>query len=88
MRGLQVSDQTFVRNAEQIWGVQKMDAIELRNVSHCPLSMCKAALKYAMEHNGDDYMAIAYLKAKTLAVKTSCSFDDRVQLFMRGSKNG
>lgn len=65
-----------------------MDAIELRNVSHCPLSMCKAALKYATEHNGNDYMAIAYLKAKTLAVKTNCSFDDRVQLFMRGVENG
>ena len=45
--------------------------------------MCKDALKYAAEHNGDDYMAIAYLKAKTLAVKTNCSFDERVRRFMQ-----
>jgi hypothetical protein len=65
-----------------------MDAIELRNISHCPLLMCKAALKYATEHNDNDYMAIAYLKAKTFAVKTNCSFDERVQLFMRGVESG
>lgn len=63
-----------------------MDAIELRNISHCPLVMCKAALKYAEEHNGDDYMAIAYLKAKVFAVKTNCSFDERVQRFLKGEK--
>jgi translation elongation factor EF-Ts len=60
-----------------------MDAIELRNVSHCPLAMCKKAIEYAEEHNGDDYMAIAYLKAKTLAVATpGLSFDERVRRFM------
>lgn len=60
-----------------------MDAIELRNTSGCSLRMCKAALQYASEHGGDDLMAIAYLKAKTLSVKTNCSFNERVQRFMK-----
>ena len=64
-----------------------LDAIELRNISHCPLAMCKKALEYTQEHNGDDYMAIAYLKAKTLAVATPrLSFDERVQRFMNENK--
>ena len=65
-----------------------MNAIELRNISNCPLSMCAAAVKYAEEHNGGDDIAIAYLKAKTLAVKTHCSFDERVQRFARRAENG
>ena len=64
-----------------------MDAIELRDISGCPLSMCKDALRYARVHGGGDHMAIAYLKAKTLAVKTHCSFDERVQRFVRRSED-
>lgn len=60
-----------------------LDPIDLRNISHCSLSLCKKAIAYAIEHNGNDYMAIAYLKAKNFAVKTTCSFDERVQMFMK-----
>ena len=67
--------------------VRMIDAVELKNISHCPLAMCKKALEYAQEHNGDDYMAIAYLKAKTLAVATpNLSFDERVLRFMGEKK--
>lgn len=62
-----------------------LDVFELRNVSHCSLSQCKKAIAYATTHGGDDYMAIAYLKAINLAVKTNCTFDERVQMFMRKS---
>ena len=64
-----------------------LEPIELRNLSHCPLAMCKKALEYAKELDGDDYMAIAYLKAKTLAVATpGLSFDERVLRFMGDNK--
>ena len=66
----------------------KVNAIELRNISNCPLQMCKAAIEYAIEHNGGETMALAYLKAKTIAVKTHCSFDERVQRFLDGDRNG
>lgn len=55
---------------------------ELRDVTGCSLSMCRDAWIYAEEHNGDQQMAIAYCKAKTLALYTSCNFDDRVKRFM------
>ena len=58
-----------------------LDPIELRNTSHCPLSLCKKAVAYTIEHDGDDLMAIAYLRAKCLAVHTKCSFDERVLMF-------
>lgn len=59
-----------------------MTAVELKNLSGCSLAMCKKALEYATAHDGDDRMVIAYLKAKTLAVKTMCDFDTRVRRFM------
>lgn len=59
-----------------------MTAIELKNLSGCSLAMCKKALEYAVAHNGDDRVVIAYLKAKTIAVKTTCDFDERVRRFM------
>ena len=62
-----------------------MDAIELRNLSGCSLSLCKRALAYTVERGGDNDMAIAYLKAKSLAVKTTCDFDERVRRFMNDS---
>lgn len=60
-----------------------MDALELRAATGCELVMCKDALRYAESHGGGKEMATAYLKAKTFAVKTSCSFDARVQRFMQ-----
>ena len=56
---------------------------ELRDITGCDLRTCRAAWLYAEEHQGDIQMAIAYCKAKTLAVYTSCSFDDRVKRFMQ-----
>ena len=60
------------------------EILALREKTGCCVKMCKAALDYAAEHNGGEDMAIAYCKAKTLAVYTSCSFDERVQRFMEG----
>jgi translation elongation factor EF-Ts len=60
-----------------------LDPIKLRDLTGCGLSLCRQAMAYAVEHSGDDRMAIAYLKAKCFAVKTTCSFDERVQMFMK-----
>lgn len=65
-----------------------MNATELRNITNCPLSMCAEAVEYAEKHNGGYDIAIAYLLAKTLAVKTNCSFDERVQRFIRRKEDG
>lgn len=59
-----------------------LNPMELRNQTGCSLFLCKKAIDYAIEHNGNDSMAIAFLKAKSFAVKTDCSFDDRVMYFM------
>ena len=46
---------------------------------------CARAYDYA---NGDHDIAIAYLKAKTLAVATpGLSFDERVQRFLEGKED-
>ena len=59
-------------------------AMELRNETGCPLKACKDALIYS---NGDKDLAIAYLKAKYLAVHFSGSFDEKVQGFLRSDNN-
>ena len=59
-----------------------MNPTELRNHTGCSLLMCKQAVDYAIAHGGDDNMAVAYLKAKSFALKTDCDFDDRVKYFM------
>ena len=55
---------------------------ELRDRTGCGLKLCRDAWLYAEEHGGDMQMAIAYCKAKTLAVYTNCSFDERVKRFL------
>ena len=62
----------------------KARAIYLRDKYNCPIKLCLEAVQYAKEHNGDETMELAYLKAKSFAVKTTCSFDDRVRRFMKG----
>lgn len=53
---------------------------ELREKTGCGLLDCKKALDYA---KGNENIAIAYIKAKTLAVATpKLTFDERVKLFM------
>lgn len=59
-----------------------MNPIELRNQTGCSLCLCKQAIDYAVEHNGNDSMAVAFLKAKSFALKTDCDFDERVRYFM------
>jgi hypothetical protein len=54
----------------------------LRDKTGCSLRMCRDAWLYAEERQGDEDMALAYCKAKTLAVQTHCPFDERVQRFM------
>ncbi|MBQ8805994.1 MAG: hypothetical protein IJZ68_05875 [Bacteroidaceae bacterium] len=54
----------------------------LRNKTGCSLAMCKEAIEYADAHDGGEEMAIAYCKAKSFAVKTTCTFDERVRKFM------
>lgn len=53
---------------------------ELREKSGCGLTLCKQAIDYA---KGDEKVALAYLKAKTLAVATpKITFNERVKLFI------
>lgn len=60
----------------------KEQILNLSKETGCSISMCKEAVEYANKHKGSTNMAVAYLKAKTLAVKTHCSFDERVKRFM------
>lgn len=55
---------------------------ELRDRTGCSLKTCKEAWEYAEKRNGGLQMAMAYCKAKSLAVKTQCSFDERVNRFL------
>lgn len=57
---------------------------ELRDRTGCSLKTCKEAWEYADEHNSGLQMAIAYCKAKSLAVNTKCGFDERVNRFLEG----
>jgi hypothetical protein len=53
----------------------------------CGLILASAAFKYAYERNIPDYrLMVAYVKAKTLAVKTYCTFDERVEAFYEVEK--
>ena len=57
------------------------EVLELREKTGCSLSLCKEAIEYCK--NKEDVVPIGYLKAKTLAVYTKMSFEDRVKLFSR-----
>jgi hypothetical protein len=59
-----------------------IDSIKRLNYITCAgMGMCKKALEYS---NGDHETAIAYIKAKTLAVSTpKLTFDERVQYFKK-----
>ncbi len=61
------------------------EVLELSKETGCSISMCKDAYKYAQSYADGRDMAVAYLKAKTLAVKTHCSFHDRVLRFMEAT---
>lgn len=63
----------------------KKQVINLSKETGCSISMCKEALEYANNNGGGHEMSVAYLKAKTLAVKTHCSFDERVLRFMEAT---
>lgn len=54
---------------------------KLRQETGCGLIDCKKAINYS---NNNYLLAVAYLKAKTLAVNTpKLNFDERVQLFYK-----
>lgn len=56
----------------------------LRRKTGCPTQLCSLACDYA---KGDDKVAMAYVKAKTLAVATpKSSFDERVKSFIKDDK--
>ena len=61
----------------------KEQVMKLSKETGCSISLCKEAIKYANDKGYGNDMAIAYLKAKTFAVKTHCSFDERVMRFMK-----
>lgn len=57
-----------------------MDVHELRELSGCSILLCKEAIEYS---NGNRELAIAYIKAKTIAVSTGkMTFDERVKSFI------
>ena len=64
------------------------DILELRKKTGCGAQECKKALEYSFEKVGDKSLAIAYLKAKGLAVWMSCSFDERVLKFKKYELQG
>lgn len=63
----------------------KEQVMNLSKETGCSISLCTEAIKYANDKGYGNDMAVAYLKAKTLAVKTHCSFDERVMRFMNNS---
>lgn len=50
-------------------------------------ALCGEAIDYIAKNEGDEDMAIAYIKAKSITTKTDCSFDDAVQKFYKGKFN-
>lgn len=58
-----------------------MTVKELREKTGVGLMLCKQAIDYA---KGNEATAIAYIRAKTLAVATpKLTFDERVELFKK-----
>lgn len=56
--------------------------LELRNKTGSGMMECKRALEYARDHH-DERLAMAYLRARTLAVATpGLTFDERVLSFL------
>lgn len=54
---------------------------KLREDTGCSLTICKKAIEYS---NGNYKIAVAYVKAKTLAVATpNMTFDERVKEFIK-----
>ena len=60
----------------------KEEIRKLAQQTGCSISLCKDAYEYAQSYAAGRDMAVAYLKAKTLAVKTTCSFHERVLRFL------
>lgn len=58
------------------------EVLRLREETGCSLSMCKDAIEYCNDRI--DVTPLGYLKAKTIAVHTHMSFDDRVKFYSKG----
>lgn len=56
----------------------------LRAKTGVGMQLCKEAFDYAKQRHGDMNMMIAYIKAKSFALYSGGSFDDKVAMFMRG----
>lgn len=57
---------------------------ELRYRTGVGWAICKEAYDYAMKRNASLNMMIAYVKARTFALYHSGSFDDKVDMFLKG----
>lgn len=58
------------------------DIQRLRNLTGVGMRQCRDAVFYAKEHRGGEKLALAYLKAKGIAVATpNLTFDERVLSF-------
>ena len=53
----------------------------------CSKALCKEAIDYITKNEGDEDMAIAYIKAKSLSTKMDNDFDTTVQKFYKGDFN-
>ena len=56
---------------------------DLRNKTGCSWQECSDAYDYMIEHNGNEDMAIAYLKARCFALNFRGPFDEKVKRFMK-----
>lgn len=69
----------------EIWTNTPYDLInKLRSYTGVGMAMCKDAYKYAVSRDGGYNMMLAYVKAKSLAVYFSGTFDEKVDMFLRG----
>lgn len=58
------------------------DIKRLRDHTGVGMIQCRDAIQYAIEHEGGERLAVAYLKAKGIAVATpKLTFDERVLYF-------
>lgn len=59
----------------------------LMQKTNCCKALCKEAIDYITKNEGDEDMAVAYIKAKSLTTKLDCNFDDAVQKIYKSDFN-
>lgn len=55
--------------------------------TNCCKTLCGEAIDYITKNEGDEDMAVAYIKAKLLTTKTDCSLDEAIQKIYKNEQN-